>query len=218
MNMYIKSVAEGNLCSGPWGILKQHNYPGLITTWEWILVKRSSQCMWEKLIFRWSWNNTSSNISVSIRNQMNRTALHLKWGHNVSYTALPSKNKKQINDESSVNFNMKTLGYSFCSVFFSPNFLSSLMEANQPAETTKCAREAVLCQPRPLLVSDTPLSAVVVLVARLRSISLPVAWSHLWRIVDTSGLGEYVWSASAVNTTVVTAEVSSTRTPTRPPA
>lgn len=52
----------------------------------------------------------------------------------------------------------------------------------------------------------------VVLVAELHSISLPIVWSHLWRIVDTSGLGERVWSAAAVNTTVVTAEVSGTLT------
>lgn len=68
-----------------------------------------------------------------------------------------------------------------------------------------------LCQLGSLLVSDTPLCSVV-LVPKLNSRSLCIVWSHQWRIVGTSGLGEHVWSAAAVNTIVVTAEVSSTRT------
>lgn len=67
------------------------------------------------------------------------------------------------------------------------------------------------CQFGSLLVSDTPLCGVV-LAPSLHSISLSIVWPHLLRIVDTSGLREHVWSAAAVNTTVVTAEVSGTRT------
>lgn len=43
---------------------------------------------------------------------------------------------------------------------------------------------------------------------RLDSISLSIVWSCLYRAVDTSGLGDRVWSAAAVNKTVVTAEFS----------
>lgn len=91
----------------------------------------------------------------------------------------------------------------WCHIFFGRGRITSWDE--------KVSVKVRLCQFGSLLVKDTPLCGVV-LEPGLYTISLSILWSHLWRIVDTSSLGEHVWSAAAVNMTVVTAEVSSTRT------
>lgn len=93
-----------------------------------------------------------------------------------------------------------THGYS---LFFCLRFISSpTAKVNQLRWKSVSERQTLSVGV--LLVSDMPLCRVV-LVPKLDSISLSIVWSHLWRIVGTSGLGEQVWSAAAVNTTVVTA-------------